>query len=289
MALDGWEAEVIALARATPNVLVRDVDDGPLVVWLLTSGLTQEEAALIQPGYYPPTGDAVALSALIVPGASLDRDGYRYENFAFSASSTGGAAAPTAAQMGLSYGWPPVSTSPGNFCFGLSPGCVLRPDTLWFGVFGSPTLLGGSLWAGTNESISFNIDYDVVALAAGLAVGGTETFFIAPYYGGFQNLLPGSGSIANTLDNGVLGSLVLDYPPLSFGNRDESILLAAPVERVRVRHSVQIANGQGLSGFDSVVLRAAAVPLPGSVGLLALSFAILGRCIRRRDSAPGPA
>jgi hypothetical protein len=80
MALDGWEAEVIALARATPNVLVRDVDDGPLVVWLLTSGLTQEEAALIQPGYYPPTGDAVALSALIVPGASLDRDGYRYEN-----------------------------------------------------------------------------------------------------------------------------------------------------------------------------------------------------------------
>jgi hypothetical protein len=39
--------------KATNNyVLVSDVSSGPLLDWILTSGLTQEEAALIQPTYW---------------------------------------------------------------------------------------------------------------------------------------------------------------------------------------------------------------------------------------------
>ena len=91
MARDGWEPEVIAIARATPNVLVREISGGPLVSWVLTSGLIEEEAALDPaPAYYPaPVSGATKLSDLVVPGASLDRDGFRYENFGFSAAGSG--------------------------------------------------------------------------------------------------------------------------------------------------------------------------------------------------------
>ena len=108
-------------------MLVREVTDGPLVSWLLTSGLIQEEAALIQPAYYPPSsGGAMPLSDLVVPGASLDRDGFRYEHFGFSASSTGGAVTPTIAQFGLFYGWPPVATVPERLLWELQHRAVSR-------------------------------------------------------------------------------------------------------------------------------------------------------------------
>ncbi len=39
------------IAKANVNVRVMDIKDGPVHDWILKSGLTQEEAALIQPGY----------------------------------------------------------------------------------------------------------------------------------------------------------------------------------------------------------------------------------------------
>jgi len=39
------------IATTNNNVRVKDVKDGPVLDWILTSGLTQEEAAIIQPGY----------------------------------------------------------------------------------------------------------------------------------------------------------------------------------------------------------------------------------------------
>lgn len=39
------------IAAADVNVRIKDVHDGPVLDWILRSGLTQEEAALIQPGY----------------------------------------------------------------------------------------------------------------------------------------------------------------------------------------------------------------------------------------------
>ncbi len=278
MALDGWEVEVQAIARAKPNVLVRDVTGGPLVSWLLTSGLTREEAALIQPGYYPSTAAATEFSELILPGASLDRNGFRYENFAFSASSTGGATTPTAAQLGLVYGWPPLATTPQTFCTGYSTACVLRPDAFWFGVYASPSSFGNYLYTGANQSISIDIDYDVVALGADLAIGGTETSTSTLYGGAPPG--GGTGSLSTTLSSDALGMLVLDVPLGGFVSEGrESGLFAVPADRAHVRHSIQIANGAGFGAFNSVILQA--VPAPGTAGLLAFALAVLGRHVRR--------
>jgi uncharacterized protein YjbI with pentapeptide repeats len=49
----GWSDAVDEIARHNNHVYVPDAHDGPLVHWVLQSGLTQEEAALIQPGYGP--------------------------------------------------------------------------------------------------------------------------------------------------------------------------------------------------------------------------------------------
>lgn len=47
----GWTTEVAAIAAATPGVHVEEVTSGPIVDWVLRSGLTQDEATLIQPDY----------------------------------------------------------------------------------------------------------------------------------------------------------------------------------------------------------------------------------------------
>jgi hypothetical protein len=61
----GWNDAVKEIARHNLHVYVPDVHDGPLVWWVQLSGLTQEEAALIQPAYAPSC----------LPFADLNRDG----------------------------------------------------------------------------------------------------------------------------------------------------------------------------------------------------------------------
>lgn len=48
---DGRRADVAAISAASNHVRVMDVSEGPLVDWVIGSGLLQEEAARIQPGY----------------------------------------------------------------------------------------------------------------------------------------------------------------------------------------------------------------------------------------------
>ena len=48
---DGRRADVTAISAANNHVRVMDVSEGPLVEWVLASGLLQEEAARIQPSY----------------------------------------------------------------------------------------------------------------------------------------------------------------------------------------------------------------------------------------------
>lgn len=47
----GWSDEVAAIATKVPNVHVEEVSSGPIVEWVLRSGLTLDEATLIQPDY----------------------------------------------------------------------------------------------------------------------------------------------------------------------------------------------------------------------------------------------
>ena len=51
MHLDGKDAEISQIVRENNLVRIRDVHGGNMVQWIRSSGLTQEEAAMIQPGY----------------------------------------------------------------------------------------------------------------------------------------------------------------------------------------------------------------------------------------------
>lgn len=58
MRVSGWRSEVRRIHDANNLVYVTDAAGGLIDVWILKSGLTREEAALIQPGYpnfSPPT------------------------------------------------------------------------------------------------------------------------------------------------------------------------------------------------------------------------------------------
>ena len=65
MRRSGSNDAVEEIARHNNHVYVPDVHDGPLMQWVLQSGLTQEEAALIQPAYAPSC----------LPFADLNLDG----------------------------------------------------------------------------------------------------------------------------------------------------------------------------------------------------------------------
>jgi hypothetical protein len=51
MRLSGWESEVASIQATNNLVYVSNIAGGPVARWILTSGLTMEEAALIQPSY----------------------------------------------------------------------------------------------------------------------------------------------------------------------------------------------------------------------------------------------
>jgi len=51
MQRSGWVEEAAEIARSNVNVKVEDVDRGPLFEWVLRSGFTHDEVAVIQPEY----------------------------------------------------------------------------------------------------------------------------------------------------------------------------------------------------------------------------------------------
>lgn len=70
----GWGEEVAAIQAENNLVYVTDVSDGPVVEWVAASGLTQEEAAIIQPAYgiTPPAEAGISTGA----GDGMRSEGY---------------------------------------------------------------------------------------------------------------------------------------------------------------------------------------------------------------------
>lgn len=68
MRKSGWTEAVAGIHGENNHVYVTDARDGPLVEWIAYSGLLQEEAALIQPGYeISPYSPAIPISTLTSP------------------------------------------------------------------------------------------------------------------------------------------------------------------------------------------------------------------------------
>lgn len=84
MRCSGWSDAVDAIRKSNNLVYVPDAPHSEIAAWVMTSGLTFEEAALIQPGYYWPLAPYDASN--YEPGQSaLDKDGLRFSNFKLQA------------------------------------------------------------------------------------------------------------------------------------------------------------------------------------------------------------
>jgi hypothetical protein len=96
MRRSGWAAAVASIVASHNYVYVPDVDRGPIADWILTSGLTLEEAALIQPAYPNIPHELPRIPADAVrpmeAGWSGVFDDLRFSNFRFYRD---GAAAPS--------------------------------------------------------------------------------------------------------------------------------------------------------------------------------------------------
>ena len=84
MRWSGWDEDVSSISHTNNFVYVPDVSRGPINEWILDSGLTIEEAALIQPAYdwmlYPPALPDDALRPLANDWSTVVGD-LRFSNF----------------------------------------------------------------------------------------------------------------------------------------------------------------------------------------------------------------
>jgi len=74
MQCDGRDLEVAAIVEKNNLVRVNDVQQGCLIDWIHISGLTQEEAALIQPGY--PLDEITTFDEFSVSNATIQENGF---------------------------------------------------------------------------------------------------------------------------------------------------------------------------------------------------------------------
>ncbi len=89
MRWSGWDDKVAEIARTNDLVYVPDAANTSVASWILTSGLTFEEAALIQPGYpfvvdflvadYAPGGSILVRGDLQYSNLEIQTSNYKYD------------------------------------------------------------------------------------------------------------------------------------------------------------------------------------------------------------------
>ena len=85
MHMDGKDAEVSQIVSQNNLVRIRNVHGGNMVQWIRTSGLTQEEAAMIQPGY--PVGIDATFDQLTSSVPVLTGNGFTLSDFTITQGS----------------------------------------------------------------------------------------------------------------------------------------------------------------------------------------------------------
>ena len=87
MRMSGWQSDVASIQSSNNLVYVPDATTGPVAEWVLTSGLTLEEAALIQPAYpnFPTELPLIPIDAArpLEAGWTGVFDDLRFSNFRF--------------------------------------------------------------------------------------------------------------------------------------------------------------------------------------------------------------
>jgi hypothetical protein len=275
MRASGWEAEVAAIARDDLHVFVDDVSAGPLLAWVATSGLTREEAALIQPTYAPPPAEAT-VAGLIAEDGTLERYGVRYSNFAFEAllHEPGGVSeAPLDLVDPASFGVSTLRYNSPRLFFGAS---VLD------GVGGLATL--EPPFGEDGSTLRITVAFDAAPLDPRFAINRLtlQTFDYYIYGGNFA--APGDLAIATQVfgGNGALLASHLAVEESSSFLYDYANLALAQQASLRVVTETTL-SGPGEFTYWINRFGLVATPEPGTGVLLAWGLALLGARRRRRS------
>ena len=230
MRCSGLDAEVQAIALLGNHVYVPDVVEGALVSWVLQSGLTQEEAALIQPTYYIPPHPHTPWASLL-SGDTLTQGPIRYENFELSANGTGRLPDPKLVYASAHPVY--ASTYLGEH------GAQSNNSTNWLWLGGLQPFQFGQ--PDRDASISILFAYDAVAIDSQKMFDG---FFLTTRSGGFENFY-NHGNISmesEIIFNGQsLGTVFLDPENFAHG-ASSSLLFDDPKSRLRVETSVALTD-----------------------------------------------
>jgi hypothetical protein len=303
MRWSGWSDYVAAIQHTNNLVYVPDATRSAVAEWVLTSGLTLEEAALIQPAYglYTPflTGD-------YEPGESAFlQNGLKYSNFHIEsqnytrstavdfhtavdlpsvfltptlngphAATNVGINAGTGAIQGLyAPSGPPYSLDPiGSHWLVLGGQSTLTHDYSGFA-----RLLNGASPSPFVQRI--NISFDVSTL-------GGNTFFnqIATHsYPQFNGLYtfngdPALGEYEITTSVAPLGSVHFEEPDVvNFDSQSASANLLAPVTALSVKTTIWLNNG---ASAGSIVFGFNVVPEPTTGVMLVCCFLIATFALR---------
>ena len=313
MRWSGWEKQVATIRSESNLVYVPDVSSGAIASWTATSGLTIEEAALVQPGYASPT-PTTTLGNLLPQDAFVDYGGLRFSHFSLKRENgqyTAPSIEPTNGTESFCNSNPgfcqpnftnPVEVfTPSANAIGLtlssgtfvSPGLntikILPYGTQWMfvGSYGSSSSggLGMRGTATTTQRVVFGFQVDTLSSTDRL---DKLVLGMSSYMGGFFNgridtdvygsavYVPGVG----TFPVGKLGSANLNHAD----NVSENGYFTLDEVKIDGRQSVYVearlyAIYQS-SSLDSFVLHFDVVPEPLSGSLLVIGLGIV--LIQRR-------
>ncbi|GEM_PF-5307319 len=317
MRADGWEDDVAAILAERNGIYVEDAEGGALYAWVVESGLTIEEAAVIQPAYAPPTPN-VDLAALSAPGATADAIGVRISNLSAShttetlpagadpvafalvkdvlgleaaIASVGGLASTTTqygasefAGLGLSVGTSYISPH-GGMMESFYTTTPVSPYFYWStGGLGQYFL---SDPGGTNAIERFSLSYDLTVLTPS---HGFDAEHFAMDVGFFGNPSHGDELMLEVLVETTGGALLAGFastggpgsPPFpGLAVSHEQAFGASQTVRVHVTAESAFADGATAFGAFRQDFRIVPIPEPGTATLLGLG--LLALAARRRD------
>jgi hypothetical protein len=277
----GWTDAVSTIKRTNNFVYVNDVNDGPLVDWILTSGLTQEEAALIQPGYFPTGVIDVRLDGL-VQGGSIIEHGLVFDNFRYIAGELDAPESfpevpPPSNQVDLAY-----------FGAGVGEGTLRAGGRTYDLVFENWILLGAKfedyiIYSGLgldDWGILYSYDVTPIDPAHRIVGASVESFPGAgnSYYNGQididSQIYAGDSQLAEL----AIGAVGPSPHGTSFMGQDSTLFL--PQHKITVVTAVHL-HGQASIGalFHSFHV---AAPEPSAAALASIAFILAGQHWRRR-------
>jgi hypothetical protein len=262
----GWSEEVAAIQAENNLVYVTDVAEGPVVEWVATSGLTQEEAAIIQPAYgiTPPAEAGITFGA----GGGVEVRGVRYDHFEVYDPSEGSVAVPDlviAKAAEVVFSRPPgpggfVNVSPGEN----SLGAGIRYGTAWAGdtpnaplydrwLMVTPNL--GQTQPGQYSLTGYEFEVaaqnpreriDSITLVSDYVIG----HWAFPYYRGGHGF---AGFEVWSESNELLGSGSIEDAAFTYLLDGRQVASFAPQQRVKVRVGVFAWDGFAVTGLGHEV------------------------------------